>query len=174
MICNCRFPIHSIVLAAASKYFSASLASNFQEGKTKEFVLEGTDGETVEAIVDYSYTGQINLTNENVGKFLAIASSVDLDLLETECRQFLADKICENMCVDAFMAADKYDADIRKKAFQLICDNFEKLSSSDIQKLDHRLLGEILESDQLITDEGLLFTRLLEWVQSKEFIAESS
>lgn len=157
------------MLAAASKYFSVSLGPNFQEGGINEFVLEGTDGETVKAIVDYCYTGQIVLTEENTGKLLAIASSVELDFLESECRQFYADNLSVTNCVDAFMVSDKYCyADIRRKAFDLICDSFEILPSAEIQNLDHRLLEEVLKSDEINGPEGLVFVRLMEWFQNNE------
>lgn len=93
------------MLAAASKYFSVSLGP--QEGRINEFVLDGTDGETVKAIVDYCYTGQVDLTEENVGKLLAIASSVELDCLQADCFQVYAAKLSVTNCVEAFMAADK-------------------------------------------------------------------
>lgn len=163
-----RFPIHSIALAAASQYFSALFGSKFEEGKTKEFVLEGADGGTVKAIVDYCYTGQIDLTKENVGQILTIATNVGLDLLEAACRQFYDKKLCVTNCVDAFVAADKYGyADVRRKAFNLICHSFEKLSSAEIQKLDDRLLQEVLKCDEIKATEEFVFNQLVEWCQNK-------
>lgn len=70
-------------MVAASKYFTAAFAPNYQESQKEEFVLEGTDGIVVKAIVD-----GIDLTAENVGNFLSIASSVELDLLEERCGRF--------------------------------------------------------------------------------------
>lgn len=134
-----------------------------------EFVLEGTDGKTVKAIVDYCYTGRIDLAEENVGQFLAIASGVGLDFLESECCQFYADKLSVTYCVDAFTFADKYGlADLRLKAFDLICDKFEKVPSAEIQKLDHRLLEEVLKCNEIKGPEGLVFDRLMEWFQNNE------
>lgn len=42
----------------------------------------------VKAIVDFCYTGYIELTTENVAKF-TIASSVQLDLLEKNAGDFM-------------------------------------------------------------------------------------
>lgn len=131
-------------------------------------MLEGADGETVKAIVDFCYTGRINLTGENVGTFLAIASSVDFDLLQAECCQFYADKLCVTNCVDAFIAADKYGyADVRQKAFDLICCSFENLSSAEIQKMDHQLLRGVLKCHRINATEELVFNQLVEWCQNE-------
>lgn len=117
-----RVPIHRVVLTAASKYFLALLGPNFEEGSKTEFVLDDTDGETFKAIVDFCYTGRINLTEENVTKYLAIASSVQFDLLEEKCWQFYAANLIVANSVSTLIVAEKYsNADLRRKAFDLIC-----------------------------------------------------
>lgn len=154
-------------MSAASKYFAASLGKNFQEGKHKEFTLDDTDCETLQMIVDYCYTGHIKLTEENVATFLTIASSVQLDLLEEKCCQFYVEKLSVTNCVDALIFADKFSyAYLREAALDLICENFEMVPVTAIQKLDHRLLRELLKCDKITSSEELIFTRLLEWVQN--------
>lgn len=67
------------------------------------------------------------------------------------------------------MAADKYsDANLRQKAFDLICSSFEKVSSDYIQKLDYRMLQEVLKCDRLNATEELVCNRLVEWFQNNE------
>lgn len=152
------------MLAAASPYFAATLEPKFQKRKKGEFILKDADGDTVKAIVDYCYTGRIALTAENVGKFLAIASRIQLDLLEVKCARFFINELYATNCVDALMVGDKYNyVDIRQRAFALVCENFEELPTAEIQKLDHRLLLEILKRDQIQGTEDSVFRRLLEW-----------
>lgn len=68
-----RVEIHRVILTATSKYFSAALGPSFIEDGENEFVLNDADVETVMAIVDFCYTGHIDLSEENVAKFLAVA-----------------------------------------------------------------------------------------------------
>lgn len=69
-VCSNQITLISIqhaILTAASEYFSASPRSNFQEGGETEFTLDGTDGETVKAIVDFCYTG-ISIHERHTGQ----------------------------------------------------------------------------------------------------------
>lgn len=156
-------------MIAASKYFSASLGPNFQEGSKSEFTLDGTDGETVKAIVDFCYTGRVDLTEENVDDFMAIASSVEFDLLEEKCCRFYAEELNVMNSISTLMVADKYCiADLRQRALDFICGSFEKVPATDIQRLDFRLLHEVLKNDNIEATEELVFKRLMEWFQEEE------
>lgn len=164
-----RFPIHTVVLAAVSKYFSASLGSGFQESKKEEFLLEGCDGDTVKAIVDYCYTGQIKLTEENVGIILTVASSVEFDLLENECRQFYEEKLDLRNCADALIVADRYSFEhLRQRALDLICGGLDNYPTEEVQKLDYHLFQEVLKCDKIQATEELIFERLMEWFHYNE------
>lgn len=173
-----RFLIHRVILTASSKYFTAALGPNFQEGSKSEFVLDGTDGETVKAIVDFCYTGHIDLTEENVLKFLAIASSVHLDLLEEKCCRLYDDKLGVTNCIGTLVVADRYSkVGLRQRALDVVCEFFEMVRTEDIQKLDNRLLQEILKSDKIHATEELVFKRLMEWLdcegdERKQYMAE--
>lgn len=165
----CRFPIHCIVLAAASKYFMAVFAPNYQESKKEEFVLEGTDAIMVKAIVDFCYTGRIDLTAENLRKFLTIASSVELDLLEGRCRRFYRDTLDVKNSVSTMMVADRYSyTDLRQQAFDIVCAGFEKVAATEILKLDHRFMRDLLNCDKIQANEDTVFMRLFDWSQIQE------
>lgn len=164
-----RFPIHCVVLTAASKYFNASLGPNFQEANREEFILEDTDGETVKKIVDFCYTGRISLTRENVGNILAIASSVQLDFLEDVCRQFFDDNLNLDNSLETLLIADKYSyLVLRERAFRFMCETFESIPSTEVQKFEHTLLEEVLKCNNVNATEEMIFTRLLEWMNKSE------
>lgn len=158
-----RFPIQRLLLNAASKYFVALLGAN------KEYILDDIDGETIEMTVDFCYTGNISLNEENVDKLLAIAASIQIDLLEEKCRQFLVDKLNVNNAVDTLTIADKYSfAKLRRRALKLICESFELVSSEKLQQINHRLLRELLQCDNLNAPEELIFNRLFEWFEASK------
>lgn len=164
-----RFPIHHVILIAASKYFAASLGPNFQEANHNEFILDDTDGETVKMIVDFCYTGRINLTAENVGNMLAIASSVQLDFLEEKCRQFYDDHLNVNNSLATLLIADKYSySALRKRALEFVCEAFETIPSTEIQNFHHSLVGELLKQSNINATEEVIFNRLLEWFNKSE------
>lgn len=168
--CFCvRISIHRSILTAVSKYFRAALGPHFQEGDETESTLEDTDGQTVKAIVDFCYTGRIELTEGNVTKFQAIASSIEFDLLEEKCSQFYAAKLSVDNSVDTLIIADKYsDVGLRQRALDLICESFETVPMQDIQRLGHELMQELLKCDKIQAPEELVFKRLFEWFKKNE------
>lgn len=164
-----RYPIHHVILIAASKYFTASLGPYFQEANHDEFILDDTDGETLKMIVDFCYSGRIDLTEENVGNILAIASSVQLDFLEEKCRQYYDDHLNVNNSLATLLIAEKYSyPTLRKRALDYCCEAFELIPSTEIQKFDHSLLEELLKRDNINATEESIFNRLMDWFNHSE------
>lgn len=156
-------------MTAASKYFAASLGANFVEGNHDEFIMDDTDGETIQMIIDFCYTGNIDLTHENVDKLMTIASSVQLDLLEEKCRHFYMAHLSSDNAVNTLTIADKYSmVDLRRRAFNRICESFESVPSTKFQKIDDRLLRELLKCDTVNATEEMIFNRLYEWFEYSE------
>lgn len=50
--------------------------------------------------------------------------------------------------VSTMMAADRYSyTDLRQRALDIVCGGFEKVPATEILKLDHRLMRELLSWD---------------------------
>lgn len=143
-------------MRAASKYF--------QEANHGEFIMVGADAETLKIIVDFCYTGRVNLTEENVDRISAIADRVEFDLLKDKCCQFYADNLNVANSVGTLVVADKHSfLDLRQRALGIICKTFECIPSTELQKICHRLLQELLKCDNINATEVMVFKRLLEW-----------
>lgn len=61
-----RIPAHRIILMAASKYSEARLGPNFIEETKKEIPLDEIDESTLSNVLDFIYSGQIEITVDNV------------------------------------------------------------------------------------------------------------
>lgn len=57
---------HRVVLAACSHYFSAMFTSKLSESRTERILLQQIDGKTLSALVDFIYTSEIRITEDNV------------------------------------------------------------------------------------------------------------
>lgn len=57
---------HRVVLAACSHYFNAMFTSKLSESRTERIILKQIDGKTLSALVDFIYTSEIRITEENV------------------------------------------------------------------------------------------------------------
>lgn len=56
---------HKVVLISASPYFHEMFVS-FKDGCKDHFVIRGLDSKVLELLVDFIYTGEIMVTEENV------------------------------------------------------------------------------------------------------------
>lgn len=73
-----EFPAHRSVLAAATDYFAPLLSGQFEESRSGRVDMKwssepGPDLETVEAVIQYMYTGQIRVCTGNVHEVLELS-----------------------------------------------------------------------------------------------------
>ncbi|KAG8135058.1 hypothetical protein E2320_008132, partial [Naja naja] len=57
---------HRVVLAACSPYFYAMFAGEMSESQAKSVQIKEVDGWTLKMLIEYIYTGEITVTEENV------------------------------------------------------------------------------------------------------------
>lgn len=57
---NKRIPAHRLILCAGSEYFSAMFTSGLRETNQSEVELQYVDGNALNALVQYCYTGMYN------------------------------------------------------------------------------------------------------------------
>ena len=57
---------HRAVLAACSPYFYAMFTGELYESKADKVVLQDIDGKALVMLVDFMYTSEITVTEENV------------------------------------------------------------------------------------------------------------
>lgn len=60
-----EIPGHKMVLASCSPYFYAMFTS-FEESKQDRITLQGVDNYALSLLVDYVYTSEVHVTEENV------------------------------------------------------------------------------------------------------------
>ncbi|GCB71118.1 hypothetical protein scyTo_0005845 [Scyliorhinus torazame] len=74
-----EFRAHRSVLAAATEYFEPLLGGNFEESRSERVEMRkwstepGPDPDTVEAVIQYMYTGNIQVSTGTVHEVLELA-----------------------------------------------------------------------------------------------------
>lgn len=165
-----RISICRVILVAASKYFETMLGSDFDESKQNEFILkqEHDDGETIQTIVDFCYTGRIELTTGNVDKFIEAAAFYQIDLLQQSCCDYRCVTLNASNAIDTLLIADKFSLpELRQRSFEFVCASLDIIPSADILQINHQLLRDLLISDTITVPEEFIFVRLMDWYEHK-------
>lgn len=165
-------------MAAASQYFEVLLGQKFKEGKKEDVTLEGIDGSTLKSIIDFCYTGLIDINEDNIDDIILAASSMELLLLEKKCSDFWAKRLRFENWVDIYIKADKYTlTELKAKIFHLICESFERVPADDLARVDQFFFRDVLKYEKIQVPEQILFSRLQQWIahdpiERVKFVAE--
>ncbi|KAB0397670.1 hypothetical protein E2I00_019013, partial [Balaenoptera physalus] len=97
---------HRVVLAACSPYFCAMFTGDMSESKAKKIEIKDVDGQTLSKLIDYIYTAEIEVTEENVQVLLPAASLLQLMDVRQNCCDFLQSQLHPTNCLGIRAFAD--------------------------------------------------------------------
>lgn len=163
-----RVPAHRIVLSASSAYFSAMFMGSLRETKEEEITLVDVHGEPLQLLIQYCYTGTIELREDNVEILLATACLLQLTPVVNACCNFLAKQLHPSNCLGFALFAEQQSChtlfqlstSYTSQHFMQVCKNQEFYQLSADQ------LATLLKSDDLnVPTEKDVFHALMSWVQ---------
>lgn len=99
------------VLCASSPYFETMFRSSFTENEAKSVNLSKVvcSFENLKHILDYLYTGNIKLADDNIEDILHGASLMLLPKLQKYCEQFMLQNISNRNCLHTWHLAELFD-----------------------------------------------------------------
>lgn len=163
-----RVPAHRIVLSASSAYFAAMFTGSLRETKEEEVTLGEINGDALQILVQYCYTGFIELREDTVETLLATACLLQLTSVVTACCNFLARQLHPSNCLGfAFFAEQQSCNTLLKLASAYTCQNFMQVcKNQEFFQLNSEQLGKLLSSDDLnVPSEQDVFHALMSWIQ---------
>jgi len=100
------FHCHKLILAIKSPYFEEKLfpsssspsSSAAAAAASEEIVLNDVSADGFDKVLQFMYTGETELTDENVEHILTAADLMKLTELSTFCADYLAEKVCVDTC----------------------------------------------------------------------------
>ena len=148
LVCGDReFNVHRFILAARSPVFSATFShTETIEGKTVRIIIEDIEPETLDALITFAYTDQVE-KEALTFLLLAAADKYDLPGLRVKCEQELIRTLDVENAVDYFIGAYLLQAtDLKKSAANFVIKNHSEVKNIDSIANQHpKAMLEIFE-----------------------------
>lgn len=164
-----RFSCHRNVLACTSPYFKAMFTADLTESKQTEVKLHEVEPDSVQLIIDYAYTGRIEITKINAQNLLAASSLFQITPILKACAKFMETQLDASNCIGIHYFAHIHNCtELRNKAREHIEKNFVEVSQGEeFLTLSEEKLSEIISSNELNVDqEEVVYEALLNWINS--------
>ena len=163
-----RLKAHRIVLCAASPFFCNALNSDMKEKREGVIRLDETSKAVMEGVLEYLYTGYVDINGRNAYDLFAKADYFILPSLKTLSANFIMQTVSLVNCVKVYYFATKYQCEeLQKRASDFILKNFVAVAGTeDFLNLSSKEVGEWIASDEIIVEgEEKVFEVVVEWVE---------
>ena len=143
------------------------------ESKQKEITIRGIDPPTMEALINFAYSGKINITVHNVQSLMMGASFLQLSRVRDACAEFLTNRLAPCNVIGMKSFADSLSC----APLLAACDRFAHKFFTAVVETSEEFLGLSFEDvqgfvshDELhIESEEVVFRAVLRWVKHDQF-----
>jgi kelch-like protein 1/4/5 len=159
---------HRLVLSAASEYFAAMFTGNLRESGESEITLGDVNGDVLQAVVNYCYTGAIDIREDNVETLLATACLMQLHEVVEACSRFLAHQLHPSNCLGiAVFAEHQACTSLLQEANAYTSQNFmQVIKNQEFLQLSVEQMINLLSNDDLnVSSEEHIFHAAMSWIQ---------
>ena len=157
---------HRVILAANSPYFEAMFTGPLLESQQQRIPLEDVSEKAAKALVEFMYTSQITVTEDNVGDLLPLATMWQIDPVVSACGEFLKARINNDNCLELLTFAIDHDCkNLSACAYKYAEDHFLDVCQSEaFLLLSASVISSLLKSEDLkIESETDILDLVLKW-----------
>ncbi|CAH3164749.1 unnamed protein product [Porites lobata] len=173
-VCNgedqARFNAHRVVLCAGSPFFYSALNNDMKESKEGLIRLEDMSKVAIEELLDYLYTGHVDVTQHNAFDLLKIADFLVIPSLKEVSSKFIIHSLSSSNCFMAYYLAVNYRCfELQEKARDFIYANFTRVvEHEDFLNLTINEVEEWISSDEIrVRGEEDVFQAIVKWAEQK-------
>ena len=173
-VCNgedqARFNAHRVVLCAGSPFFYSALNNDMRESKEGLIRLEDMSKVAIEELLDYLYTGHVDVTQHNAFDLLKIADFLVIPSLKDVSSKFIIQSLSSSNCFMAYYLAVNYRCfELQEKARDFVYANFTRVvEHEDFLNLTINEVEEWISSDEIrVRGEEDVFEAIVKWVEQK-------
>jgi hypothetical protein len=128
-----EFACHKVILCAASAYFRAMFSCDLKEARHGKVYIENISPWTMKRLLDFIYTGRIEINAENVIDLFNAALLFQMHKLVDKCIGFIEANVDLNNCVEINLFASMHSLEgLENSSFKFILENFMQLVNLSI------------------------------------------
>ena len=166
-----RIAANRLVLACYSKFFESMFLSPMKERYQTEVEIQKFDGKIVRALIDFMYSGKVNIHNANASQLIAVADFLQMDDVKQFCFEFLEENLTVNNCFEMLLFATQYNCTLSlETTYKLIGENYDQIAQTDNFKDLSKIALASLISKLISTtvQTSSIYNSVLSWTQQKE------
>ena len=158
---------HRLVLSACSQYFCAMFTNRMRESEQESVTLADVDADCLEEIVDFAYTGNISIHEDNVQHLLKASAMLQLSEIVSACCTFLKGQLHATNCLGIATFAKAHGCiSLGDRAMEYVQDSFaEVVEGEEFLQLSLDSVLNLLGSDLIqVSSEECVFEAMYKWL----------
>ena len=162
-----EFPAHKGVLAANSSFFLTMFTTDMLEKDNTSVSLRIISAGAMESLLEFMYTGQIQIHVDNVFELLEASSFLFVEKVKKACCQFLGSIVDKENCFAILSIAHAFSCNgLIQTVNQYVNQKFTELAKTEnFLKLPKEDVIKFLSSDDIqIDNEEQLLEMIIDWV----------
>ena len=166
-----EFKAHRNVLSAASPFFFKLLQSDMKENREGIVQFEDISGAVMEDVLEFIYTGSVEVTQENSEDLIAAANYLLIPGLKKLSGQFLERQMSKSNCISTFYFAEIYQCnELITNTRKFIHANFASVAEMDeFLNLEAKEVERWISSDEIsVAVEEDVFEIVLKWIEQNK------
>ncbi|KAH8254984.1 hypothetical protein KR038_011454, partial [Drosophila bunnanda] len=159
---------HRVVLASVSPYFYAMFNDDMLERTQGLVRLHDVDSTALRQLIDYTYTGEITITEQNVQVLLPASGLLQMHSVRDACCKFLLRQLHPSNCLGIRSFADAHSCkELHTRSHKYALQNFQQVvGTEEFLLLPFEEVRELISNSQLnISSEERVFGAVINWVK---------
>ncbi|KAJ5077065.1 hypothetical protein M0811_00385 [Anaeramoeba ignava] len=166
------FKTHKSILSSRSEYFKSLFKSKMKEYQENKLILKDVSSSILSSILNYLYSGKIEINLENAIEILIFSSKYLIDELFEICSNFIKKNFQIETIVDILKLSESMNLNhLLDSSYQFILEHFTKfIKTPFFLELEENHLNSILSNDKILLNEFEIFQSIIKWGKHKSNI----
>lgn len=163
---NQYFPANKMILSCYSTFFEKMFKLEMKERYEKSVLVQGVDARTLELVINYIYTSNLDITDENACDLLAAADFLQIDELTQQCFNYIDEAVAISNCFIFLSAVTLFRNEaLQIKIYNYISEHFAEIhqQSSFLHLTIEDLKLCISRLDKSYIKEMMVFEAIVKW-----------